>query len=70
MNTEKYTGKVKFFNATKGFGFIVNNEDHSEIFYHVSKIKGIEPAQGNDVEYSIGEGKQGKGVAAIDVTVV
>ncbi len=67
---KKYAGTVKFFNKTKGFGFIINSEDQSEIFYHISKINGIEPAQGNDVEYSIGEGQPGKGVAAIDVTVV
>ncbi len=67
---KKYTGKIKFFNQTKGFGFIINNEDQSEIFYHISKVNGLEPAQGNDVKYSIGEGKAGKGIAAVDVTVV
>lgn len=30
------TGKVKFFNNSKGFGFIVDDEDAKEIFFHVS----------------------------------
>lgn len=67
---EKKFGTVKFFNTTKGFGFIVNNEDNSEIFYHISKVKGLEPTQGNQVEYNIGEGKAGKGSVAIDVVVI
>ncbi len=70
LTDKKYTGKIKFFNKTAGFGFIINNEDQSEIFYHISKVNGLEPAQGNDVEYTTAEGKAGKGIVAVDVTVV
>lgn len=32
------TGKVKFFNATKGFGIIINDSDDSEVFVHFSQV--------------------------------
>jgi cold shock protein len=54
------TGKVKFFNMSKGFGFITQNEG-DDIFFHVSEIQGSTdgPSQGTKVEYEIGEGKRG-----------
>ncbi len=70
MSTTKETGKIKFFKKDKGFGFIINNRDNSEIFFHITNCKGMEPAQGNDVEYNVGEGKAGKGPSAIDIIVV
>ena len=32
-------GKVKWFNEIKGFGFIVNNEDQKEYFFHFTEIQ-------------------------------
>ncbi|MFN7012744.1 MAG: cold-shock protein [Bacteroidia bacterium] len=57
------TGKVKFFNETKGFGFITmdNNKD---VFVHVSGIK--EEIRENDkVVFDLQDGK--KGVNAVNV---
>lgn len=56
-------GVVKFFNETKGFGFI-KAEDGQEIFVHVSGLK--EEIQENDnVVFDVQEGK--KGLNAINV---
>ncbi|MFM1744909.1 MAG: hypothetical protein RLZZ630_846 [Bacteroidota bacterium] len=50
-------GKVKFFNETKGFGFIVE-DNGQDIFVHVSGLK--EDIRENDiVEYETEQGKRG-----------
>jgi len=60
-------GTVKFFNNQKGFGFISQNEDKSEIFVHASGL--IDEIRENDlVQYDITEGK--KGPNAINVKVI
>ena len=33
------SGKVKWFNAKKGYGFIVDNETQKDIFLHVSELE-------------------------------
>ena len=60
----KQSGVVKFFNDTKGFGFIIE-ETGKDLFFHATKVKGELPKEGQTVKYNIGQGK--KGVAAIDV---
>jgi CspA family cold shock protein len=56
-------GTVKFFNETKGFGFI-KDDDGQEIFVHVSGLK--DKIRENDtVEYEIQESK--KGLNAVNV---
>ena len=58
------TGKVKFFNQTKGFGFITVEETGEEVFVHVSGLK--EEIRDNDtVVFNLTEGK--KGPNAVDV---
>ena len=59
-------GTVKFFNATKGFGFIVQ-ESGADLFFHVSEIQGQEPQDGDKVEFEVGEGR--KGPCALSVKV-
>ena len=62
-------GKVKFFNSTRGFGFIINEEDEKEIFFHVSEVKADEQLkEGDTVTFGTKEGK--KGLNAIDVKQV
>ncbi|MCB0421730.1 MAG: cold-shock protein [Bdellovibrionales bacterium] len=61
------TGTVKFFNTSKGFGFITQ-EEGKDLFFHISQIQGQEPQDGDKVEYEIGEGR--KGPCAIEVKVI
>lgn len=58
------TGTVKFFNESKGFGFIVDDESGKEVFVHASGLS--ENVRENDkVTYDETEGR--KGVNAVNV---
>lgn len=60
-------GTVKFFNGTKGFGFITENESGTEYFVHVTGLID-EINEGDNVEFELKEGK--KGMNAVNVRVV
>ena len=62
------TGTVKFFNESKGFGFITNDETEQDIFVHVTALNGLTIREGDKVNYTEGEGRKGK--AAIDISIV
>jgi cold shock protein len=53
------TGKVKFFNESKGFGFITDDESGQEIFVHVTALGGITLREEDRVSFDIVEGKRG-----------
>ena len=60
-------GTVKFFNETKGFGFITPSDSSEDIFVHISGL--IDEIRENDqVEYEVGRGK--KGLNALNVKVL
>lgn len=64
------TGTVKWFNPTKGFGFIVPDEGDSDVFVHISAVeksglKGL--AEGQKVEFEIQENRGKKAAANLKV---
>jgi len=63
----KSNGVCKFFNESKGFGFIKDENSGEEYFVHVTGL--IDQIQENDkVEYELTDGKKGKN--AINVKVI
>ncbi len=61
------TGKVKFFNDAKGFGFISDSQDGKEYFVHTSGLT-TPIREGDEVSYELQEGK--KGLNAVNVRVI
>lgn len=65
------TGTVKWFNDTKGFGFITPQDGSKDCFVHHSAIQGSgfkSLAEGDKVEFDVVQGK--KGPAAENVTKI
>jgi CspA family cold shock protein len=66
----RFTGKVKWFNESKGYGFI-QRDDGNDVFVHYSNIKGqgFRTLEENDaVEFEVNEGP--KGLQAVNVEKV
>ena len=60
-------GTVKFFNQSKGYGFIKDSETEEEYFVHVSGL--VDEVRENDkVSYELTEGK--KGLNAVNVKLI
>ena len=60
-------GIVKFFNETKGFGFIKEEETDKEYFVHVSGLA-TKVKENDEVEFELEEGK--KGLNAVNVKAI
>ncbi len=62
MSEERTTGTVKWFNATKGFGFISPNNGGGDVFVHYSAIQGDgykSLDENQEVEFTVVDGEKG-----------
>ena len=61
-----YSGTVKFFNESKGFGFVIDDASKEEIFVHVTGLID-DIREGDKVTFNTERGK--KGMNAVDVKI-
>ena len=65
------TGRVKWFNSEKGFGFIEQDGDDADVFVHFSAIQGDgfrNLNEGDEVEFDIEQGQKGLQASNVSVT--
>ena len=67
------TGKVKWFNETKGFGFIVPDEGGNDVFVHISAVQksGLTGLQEDQkVEYELYTDERRGKTSAVDLKIL
>jgi CspA family cold shock protein len=65
------TGTVKWFNATKGYGFVEPSDKSKDVFLHISAVEAIglrDLKDGQKISYNI-ESNKGK-ISAIDIKLI
>jgi len=63
------TGTVKWFNSTKGFGFIQPDDGTKDVFVHISAVERSDLRalnEGQKISYTIESGRDGK-MSAVDL---
>ncbi|BCP54639.1 cold-shock protein [Kaistia sp. 32K] len=66
----RQTGTVKFFNASKGFGFITPDDGGKDVFVHVTAVERSGLSNLNDgmrITFETEPDKRGKGPKAVDL---
>ncbi len=61
------TGTVKWFNSTKGFGFIRPDDESKDVFVHISAVERANMKtllEGQRISYEIQKGRDGRNSAA------
>jgi CspA family cold shock protein len=67
------TGKVKFFNSSKGFGFIAPDDGGADVFVHVSALErsGLGALnEGDEVSFEVEQDRRSGKSAAVDLTLL
>ncbi len=59
------TGTVKWFNPSKGFGFITQDEAGKDVFVHSNELNGVYINEGDTVEFDIVETEKGLSAQSI-----
>ena len=65
-------GTVKWFNTQKGYGFINQDEEGSDVFVHITAVQNsgmAELSEGQRVEFELAEQRNGR-VAAVNLSIV
>ena len=60
-------GTVKFFNDSKGFGFITPDDGGKDVFVHANGLNGTTINEGDTVSFDVEEGQ--KGLNAVNVSL-
>ena len=69
----RQNGVVKFFNQTKGYGFIKPDEGGTDVFVHVSAVErsGVGTLiEGQRISFELEPDKKGKGPKAVDLKLL
>lgn len=70
LTTSDSTGKVKFYSAEKGYGFIHDVRSGNDVFFHITAVTGPEaPSNGDIVSFELVEREKGR-IAARRVEIV
>ncbi|MFS1539026.1 MAG: transcription antiterminator/RNA stability regulator CspE [Candidatus Phlomobacter fragariae] len=67
--SDKMKGQVKWFNESKGFGFITPSDGSKDVFVHFSAIQGNgfkTLSEGQNVEFTIEDGSKGPAAANVN----
>jgi len=62
------TGKVKFWNESKGYGFIKDDNSETDYFVHVTGVKEKTLYENDEVSFELIDGKKGKN--AVNVSLI
>ncbi len=65
------TGTVKFFNSSKGFGFITPDDGGKDVFVHISAVEasGMQSlADGQKLSFDVEPDRMGKGPKAVNLS--